>query len=94
MATEKKIISHLTGILSIPFQEVDSSNIYIQGYDEKSRILYLVFRPAKEGQMPKWVYQYKINPIVYKNFLEADSKGHYFTEFIKEYALCKSPLNL
>lgn len=94
MATEEKIIKHLNGILGIPFEEVDSSNLYIQGYNEKTRILYLVFRPRKEGDIPKWVYQYKINPIVYKNFLNADSKGAYFSEFIKEFAICKSPLNL
>lgn len=90
----QKIINHLTGILGIPFEEVKSSNLFIQGYDEKARILYLVFRPFKAEDMPKWVYQYRVNPIVYQNFLQAESKGKFFSNIIKEYALCKSPLKL
>lgn len=93
MATEE-IIKHLSGILAIPFKEVDSSNIYLQGYDPEDRILYIVFRPYKPGDTPKWVYQYKVNQVVYDNFLRADSKGKFFSEIIKEYAICKSPLRL
>ena len=93
MVTAENIIQHLTGILSIPFQEVESSNILLQGYDEKSRILYLVFR-VKGGQTPQWVYQYKINAIVYKNFLNSGSKGHFLNEVIRPFVICKSPLNL
>lgn len=93
MVTTENIIQHLTGTLGIPFQEVESSNILLQGYDEKSRILYLVFK-AREGQTPQWVYQYKINAIVYKNFLNSSSKGHFLNKVIKPFAICKSPLNL
>lgn len=93
MVSTEQIKKHLTGILDIPFEEVDSSNILLQGYNEEGRILYLVFRPYKEGQAPQWVYQYKVNPVVYKNFLKAESKGKFFSDIIKQYAICKSPLN-
>lgn len=92
MVTTEKIIQHLSGILGIPFEEIESSNLLLQGYDEKTRILYLVFRPYKKDKDPEWVYQYKVNPIVYQNFLQAESKGKFFSDIIKEYAICKSPL--
>ena len=94
MVTTEKLIQHLSGILGIKFEEVDSSNLYLQGYDEKSKRLYLVFKPYKPGEMPKWVYQYKVNPIVYNSFLQAESKGKFFSDIIKEHVICKSPLNL
>lgn len=93
MVTEE-LIKHLSGILAIPFTEVESSNIYLQGYNPEGRILYLVFRPYKPGETPKWVYQYKVNQVVYNNFMKSESKGKFFSDIIKEYAICKSPLRL
>lgn len=94
MVSTQQIKEHLSGLLAIPFKEVDSSNILLEGYNPTGRILYLVFKSYKEGEAPKWVYQYKVNPMVYENFLKAESKGKFFSDIIKEYAVCKSPLRL
>lgn len=58
---------------------VDSNLIRSAGYDLPSSILEIEF--AESGR----VYEYFDVPLsVYTEFLEADSKGQYFNEFIKD----------
>lgn len=92
MATTEQICQKLSEILGIPFEEVDSSNLLCQGYEPNKGILYLVFRSKNPAKTPEWVYQYKVNSIVYNNFLKADSKGRFFASTIQPYGICKSPM--
>lgn len=95
MATEenilKKTLERLEGVLAIKFYPIKSSNILLHGYNSEARILYLVFK-NKYGKEPDWVYQYRVNQMVYNNFLKAESAGTFFSEVIKPYAICKSPI--
>ena len=57
---------------------VVSSTIHRIGYDEETRTLYIDF--YKSG-----IYEYTNVPkVLYDDFLNAPSKGHYFQVYIKE----------
>ena len=59
-------------------EHVESSNIESIGYDWKTRTLEVEFKGGK-------VYQYKSFPKrTHKALMEAESKGKFFNEFIKE----------
>ena len=58
--------------------EVESSNIKAIGYDSKKWILRIQF---KAGEMN---YDFKgVNPEKFQQFMEAESKGHFFFSKIK-----------
>lgn len=61
---------------------VDSEVIYAIGYDKETRVLEVVFK-SELG------YQYdQVPPEVYQALLQADSKGKYFVENIREAYPC------
>ena len=59
------------------FQKVNSSSISELGYDEETKEMIILFMNGIK-------YLYKDFPIeVYKNLLFADSKGAYFSRYIR-----------
>lgn len=88
----KEFIQHLRDKTNLEFQEVESSNIYLQAYHEHLGKLFLIFR-SKQYQ-PRLIYAYKVNPICYKAFLEASSKGRFFNENIREYQVDKYQISI
>lgn len=83
----KQLIEHLREKTNLNFKEVDSSNIYLEAYHEHLGKLFLVFRSKHYD--PGLIYAYKINPICYRAFLAAESKGIFFNENIRSYQVGK-----
>ncbi len=57
---------------------VESSSVHAIGYDQDTRTLEIIFYPGR-------IYQYAdVPPEVYEAFLNAESKGHYFSSHIRD----------
>ena len=86
----KELIKKLKDATNLNFKEVDSSNIYLEAYHDHLGQLFLIFRSKYE---PKLIYSYKVNPICYRAFLNAPSKGRFFNENIRQYQEDKYEIN-
>lgn len=60
--------------------QINSSNIREADYDRKSRLLRMTFI-----NRPRWEYTYyNVPPTIWARFLQASSKGGYFSDFIRD----------
>lgn len=87
----KELIRKLKESTNLNFKEVDSSNIYLEAYHEHLGQLFLIFR--SKNYDPKLIYAYKVNPICYRSFLNAESKGRFFNDNIRQYQVDKYEIN-
>lgn len=59
---------------------VFSSNIKTAAYNSRDKVLVLTF-----VNRPSWTYlYYHVSPKVWTGFVRAESKGKYFTDYIKD----------
>jgi hypothetical protein len=69
--------------MKVKMVKIESSQIEAVGYDEKTEILRVEFKSHNPNKPPS-VYEYKgINAVRYANFMNSESKGKFFGEFIK-----------
>lgn len=65
---------------------VDSSLIHAVGYDERRSLLEIQFQDGA-------IYRYfEVEPEVYTELLESESKGRYFNDYIKDAYLFREVL--
>ncbi len=58
--------------------DVESSLIHSIAYDEETRVLDIRFHETGSYRY------YEVEPEVVEEFLDAESKGHYFNEYIRD----------
>lgn len=87
----KEFIKKLKEHTNLTFREVDSSNIYLEAYHDHLGQLFLIFR--NKNNDPKLIYAYKVNPVCYQSFKNAESKGRFFNDNIKPYQVDKYEIN-
>jgi hypothetical protein len=62
---------------------VDSTNVEQIGYDERERELHVIFKSGRH-----YIYS-DVPEEVYRNFIDASSKGTYLNSTIKNSYLCR-----
>ena len=72
---------------------IESSNLEGTGYDEEERILYVAFKPKRNT--PRTLYRYfEVPSDVFSGLLNAESKGKYFHQNIREAFAYDGPLDV
>lgn len=63
-------------------KEIDSSNIHAVGYSETDELLAVQFK-TKTGEAGNTYYYKDVPEEEFREFMESDSKGRYFSSHIK-----------